>query len=171
MSQRKEKSSQKPERFSHGFPPAYEKDSTILILGSFPSVASRSEGFYYAHKQNRFWAMLALLYHEERPESIAEKQLFLARHHLALYDTIESCEVIGSSDLSISKVVPADLSWCPASIKTILLNGKTAGKLFAKYQNSPAGISVHTLPSTSPANAAFSLKELLHEWGPFLLDN
>lgn len=156
---------------THPFPPFVTEKSTILILGSFPSVVSREEGFYYAHPQNRFYPLLAEVYHDKNPETIEEKKALLLRHSLALYDVISSCEITGSSDSSINAVVPSDLSWLPRGVKRILLNGKTAGKLFLKYQTPPPGMEVLILPSTSPANAQFSLARLIQEWGPFLLDN
>lgn len=155
----------------HSFPAFYPEDSTLLILGSFPSVASREQSFYYAHPQNRFWKLLGLVYQEDVGGSVAEKKAFLSRHHLALFDVIESCDIHGSSDASIRKAVPTDLSQIPAKVKRIILNGHLAASLFERYQSPKPGIEVVILPSTSPANAAYSLSDLRQEWASFLLDN
>jgi TDG/mug DNA glycosylase family protein len=157
-------------RASHGFPPLYDAGSAILILGSFPSVRSREERFFYAHPQNRFWRVVAEAYEEKTPGSIEEKKALILKHRLALYDVIESCSVSGSSDASILDVTPADLREIKAPIRKILLNGKKAAALFERYAEAPAGVQVVALPSTSPANAAYSLADLLQEWRPALLD-
>lgn len=156
----------------HPFRPLYNKDSRILILGSLPSVKSREEGFYYGHPRNRFWAMLAGIWDEPAPVDIEEKKQFILRHHLALYDAIESCDIIGSSDSSIRNVKPADLQEIieNAGIKKILANGKTAGKYFCKYQEEAYQDMFKVMPSTSPANAAVSLEQLIKCWSVELLD-
>lgn len=156
---------------SHLFPPVYDERCTVLILGSFPSVDSRKAGFFYAHPQNRFWRLLAAIYQENTPESIPEKKAFLLWHHLALYDVIESCSILGSSDASIQDVVPADLRLIHAPIAKILLNGKKAAALYERYGKTPKGVEVYVLPSTSPANARYSLGDLEEEWAKVLLDN
>lgn len=145
----------------HTIKPYYNKDSKVLILGSFPSRKSREEGFYYAHPQNRFWKILSHIYNEE----ITDKNAFLKKHHLALFDVCASCEIIGSSDASIKEVVPNDISkiLTESKITHIILNGKTATNLYNKFmKNIP--IKVISLPSTSPANAAFSLEALISEY-------
>lgn len=156
----------------HPFRPLYNKDSRILILGSLPSVKSREEGFYYGHPRNRFWVMLAGIWDEPAPVDIEEKKHFILRHHLALYDAIESCDIIGSSDSSIRNVKPADLQEIieNAGIKKILANGKTAGKYFCKYQEEAYQDMFKVMPSTSPANAALSLEQLIKCWSVELLD-
>lgn len=145
----------------HTIPAFYHKDSQVLILGSFPSVKSREEGFYYAHPQNRFWKILSHLYQEE----IVDKKEFLTKHHIALFDVCASCEIKGSSDASIKKVVPNDLSKImkESQIKAIILNGKTATNLYRKLIK---GLEIETisLPSTSPANATYSLDKLVEEY-------
>lgn len=145
----------------HTIAPFYNEDSEILILGSFPSVASREEGFYYAHKRNRFWKVLSSIFDEE----ILDKKDFLTRHHLALFDVCASCEIKGSSDASIKEVVPNDLSEIlkVSQIKVIFLNGETASKLYKKYMKD-ISIPTITLPSTSPANATFSLEMLIEKY-------
>ena len=145
----------------HTIAPFYNEDSEILILGSFPSVASREEGFYYAHKRNRFWKVLSSIFDEE----ILDKKDFLTRHHLALFDVCASCEIKGSSDASIKEVVPNDLSEIlkVSQIKVIFLNGETASKLYKKYMKD-ISIPTITLPSTSPANATFNLEMLIEKY-------
>ena len=145
----------------HTIAPFYNEDSEILILGSFPSVASREEGFYYAHKRNRFWKVLSSIFDEE----ILDKKDFLTRHHLALFDVCASCEIKGSSDASIKEVVPNDLSEIlkVSPIKVIFLNGETASKLYKKYMKDISILTI-TLPSTSPANATFSLEMLIEKY-------
>lgn len=160
------------QHITHTFPPFYSGSSKILILGSFPSVKSREQGFYYGHPQNRFWKTLASAYSENVPQDIAEKKVLLERHNIALYDVIYSCDIIGSSDSSIKNVVPADIEniVSGSSVKKILLNGKTAEKYFRKYQNEQLFDKIRVMPSTSPANAAFSLEKLVQIWGAELLD-
>jgi double-stranded uracil-DNA glycosylase len=155
----------------HPFPPVFDGESRQLILGSFPSVLSRKQAFYYGHPQNRFWPLIAAIYGEDIPQSIREKKALILRHHLALYDVISSCLITGSSDASIRQVVPSDLSLIKAPIKEVILNGQTAGKLYQRYQEAKTSLPFVILPSTSPANAAKSLKDLEEEWGKILLDN
>lgn len=152
---------------THPFSPLFDAGSEILILGSFPSVASRENRFFYGHPQNRFWKMLSLIYGEPLPYSTEEKRGLILRHHLALYDVVFSCEITGSADSSIRNVVPSDLSsvLCRSAIRKIIVNGKTAEKYYRKYQEPTLGFSAICLPSTSPANAAFSLDTLVKLWG------
>ena len=148
------------------FEPVYNKDSRILILGSFPSVKSREMGFYYGHPQNRFWKVLSGILEEETPQSVEEKKSMLLRKRVAIYDVIESCDIIGSSDSSIRNVVPADIMGIVenSDIKVVFANGKTSAKLYRKYQDEEIGLPITELPSTSPANAAFSLERLMEIW-------
>lgn len=145
----------------HTIKPFYNKDSKILILGSFPSIKSREAGFYYAHPQNRFWKVLSNIFNE----TIENKQEFLKKNHIALFDVCASCEIKGSSDASIKEVVPNDISEILKSseIKIIFLNGKTAANLYKKYMQDIKIPSV-VLPSTSPANATFNLEKLTREY-------
>lgn len=150
----------------HTIDPIFDENSRILILGSFPSVRLREVGFYYGHPRNRFWLLISVICGCEVPTSVEDKKSLLLAHGIALWDVIASCEVTGSADTSIKNVVPNDvyamiLSRC--SISCIFLNGGTAGRLFEKYFPE---ISVpHTiLPSTSPANAAFSFERLIQAW-------
>ena len=150
----------------HPIEPVYDKDSKILILGSFPSVKSREEGFFYGHKQNRFWKVISAVYNEEEPKTIEEKKALLLRNHIALWDVIKSCDIVGSSDSSISNVVANDLSVIldVADIKAIYVNGKTALKYYEKYTEPVIKRPAICLPSTSPANAAWNMDRLLEAW-------
>ena len=119
----------------HPIEPIYDKSSKILILGSFPSVKSREEGFFYGHKQNRFWKVISGVFEEEEPGTIEEKKALLIRNKIALWDVIQSCDIVGSSDSSITNVVPNDLSLILniADIKAIYVNGKTALPMRFKF--------------------------------------
>ena len=150
----------------HPFPPLYDKNSRILILGSFPSVKSREMLFFYGHPQNRFWKVIAGIFDEKIPESIEDKKELILKHHLALWDVIAECEIVGSSDASIKNVRANDLSEIleNAPIEKIIVNGKTAEKLYIKYIEPVTGMKAVVLPSTSPANAAWSLDRLITAW-------
>lgn len=139
-----------------GFEPFFGPDSEILILGSFPSVISRRENFYYANPRNRFWSTLALLFGEETPKDVDEKKSLLKRRHIALWDIVAECDIRGSLDGNIKNYVVADLGkiLSVANINRIFLNGQTAYKIFKKHY--PELIPIATaLPSTSPANVSF----------------
>lgn len=148
------------------FDPVWTKESEVLILGSFPSVKSRETGFFYGHPRNRFWKMLAAVYGEPVPETVAEKKEIVLRHRLALSDVVASCDIVGSGDASIKNVVPMGLStlWENAPIRLVLCNGATSYRLFGKYFDRAA----IKLPSTSPANALCRLDDLVAAWAPYL---
>lgn len=156
----------KYEHIVHPFLPLYNEESEILILGSLPSVKSREQMFFYGHPQNRFWKLISALLNEEVPQTIDEKKSLLLKNHIALWDTIYSCDIIGSSDSSIKNVVPTHLEQIvkDSNIKNIYCNGKTSGKYYEKYQEKKLGIKAVVLPSTSPANAAYSLDKLINVW-------
>ena len=151
----------------HEFDPIFDENSEILILGTLPSVKSREQNFYYGHPQNRFWKMLAMIFSEETPLLIEEKQRFLEKHKIAVYDSISECTICGSSDSSISNVIPSDIEKIVSACKItkILANGKTAAKYFLKYQDEKLCSMLKTLPSTSPANAVYSVQKLVEIWG------
>ena len=153
-------------RQNHEFPPVYDENSEILILGSFPSVKSREMQFFYGHPQNRFWKVLAQVLNETVPQTIPEKKEMLLRHHIALWDVIASCDIAGSSDSSIKNAVPNDFSFIlkTAPIRQIYTNGGTAYKLYHKYCEKVTGFEAVKLPSTSPANASYSLERLISQW-------
>lgn len=150
----------------HPFPPLYDGNSKILILGSFPSVKSREQLFFYGHPQNRFWKVTSVVFGVKTPETVREKTDFLLSHNIALWDVIASCNIRGSSDSSISDAAPNDLSAVlkGSQIKRIFTNGKTADKFYRKYTYPTTGIQASCLPSTSPANAAWSIERLIKEW-------
>lgn len=150
----------------HSISPLYDKNSKILILGSFPSQKSREQMFFYGHPQNRFWKVLAAIFESEAPKTVEEKRKFILTNRLALWDVIASCDIIGSSDSSIKNVVPNDLSeiLSVANIKQIFVNGKTAEKYYNKYIAKQIEQEAICLPSTSPANAAWSFERLVNAW-------
>ena len=150
----------------HPISPVYDEDSRILILGSFPSMKSREERFFYVHPQNRFWKVLASIFGEEVPRTNEEKKAFLLRNHIAVWDVIHSCDIEGSSDASIKNVTVNDLNMIlkAADIRAIYVNGKAAWKYYKKYSEPLVGRPAVCLPSTSPANAAWSLERLLESW-------
>ena len=155
-----------PKHVLHPFPPLYDENSRVLILGSFPSVKSREQKFFYGHPQNRFWRVLAAVFASETPQTVAEKRRFLLSHGIALWDVIASCEITGSSDSSIKNVVANDLRQIleAADIRKIFVNGKTAEKYYKKYTEPVIGREAICLPSTSPANAAWSFERLTEVW-------
>ena len=154
------------ERIEHPIAPVYNKDSKILILGSFPSVKSREQGFFYGHPQNRFWKVVATVYDCAVPSTVEEKRAFLLEQGIAVWDVIQSCEIVGSSDSSIKDVVVNDLRVIldVADIRQIFVNGKKAEELYKKYIAPQIGRDAICLPSTSPANAARSVDRLVAEW-------
>lgn len=175
------------QHISHGFEPVFDEHSRILVLGSFPSVLSRENAFYYGNPQNRFWRVMAACLGEPVPqnegglsdngqpltpeESIAAKKRMLLRHGIALWDVIASCDIKGSSDASIKNVVPAQVEHVleTAHIGAVICNGGTAGRLYKRYLQWQVGLAAHVLPSTSPANAAWQLERLTVRWQEELL--
>ena len=157
------------QRTVHPFGPVSDANSRVLILGSFPSVRSRAEGFYYGHPQNRFWPLLAALFEEPLPETVQQKKLLILSHHLALWDVIGSCEILGSSDASIRRAAVNDLRplMDKSPIRKIVCNGRTAWDLYTKHAGPLIGREAVCLPSTSAANAAWSMERLVQAWkGP-----
>ena len=175
------------QHISHGFEPVFDERSRILVLGSFPSVLSRENAFYYGNPQNRFWRVMAACLGEPVPqnegglsdngrpltleESIATKKRMLLEHGIALWDVIASCDIKGSSDASIKNVVPAQVERVleTAHIGAVICNGGTAGRLYKRYLQWQMGLAAHVLPSTSPANAAWQLERLTARWQEELL--
>ena len=155
---------------AHPFDPVVSPESRVLILGSFPSVKSREQGFYYGHPQNRFWRVLSELFHEPLPPTIEAKRDLVLRHSLALWDVIASCDITGSSDASVKNAVPVDIARVmeAADIQTVICNGALSGKLYARFLQPLTGIEALVLPSTSPANAAWTLSRLVDAWGAIL---
>lgn len=154
------------EHHNHEFGPVYDEKSQILILGSFPSVKSREQGFYYGHPGNRFWKVLACVLGCEVPQTIEQKKEMLHGNHIALWDVIASCDIVGSSDSSICNVVVNDLKEIleTGAIRAVYANGNKARSLYDKYMKEQAGMEITGLPSTSPANASYSLEMLCDVW-------
>ena len=172
------------QHISHGFDPVFDERSRILVLGSFPSVLSRANAFYYGNPQNRFWRVIAHSLGKPVPpnegeplppngstasleESIATKKALLLEGGIALWDAIEECDIKGSSDASIKNVVPAHIERITetARIEAVICNGATAGRLYKRYLQWKVGLAAHVLPSTSPANAAWKTERLIERWG------
>ena len=170
------------QHIEHGFEPVFDEHSRVLVLGSFPSVLSRANAFYYGNPQNRFWRVMATCLGMPVPPnegdplvsgepatldaSIAAKRAMLLNGGVALWDVVESCDIKGSSDSSIRNVEPTDIRHMLAESKItgIYANGNKAGELYRKYQLPLTGKEATVLPSTSPANAAWSLQKLCESW-------
>ena len=154
------------QRIDHPIPPTWDSNSVILILGSFPSVKSREMAYFYGHPRNRFWQVLGILVGDPVPATVSERRAFLLRHKIAVWDVIASCTITGSSDSSIQDVTPNDLTpiLTGSSIRQIFVNGKKASQLYERYLLPKTGKAAVTLPSTSPANAAWSLPKLTEAW-------
>ena len=158
------------DRIDHPFGPLFSESSRVLILGSFPSVKSREQQFFYGHPQNRFWKVIAALFHQEVPETIGQKKELILSNNLALWDSIASCVVTGSSDASIRDVRANDLSVIldHSPIRKIFCNGKTSWQMYEKWILPSTGREAVCLPSTSPANAQWSLDRLIDAWSVIL---
>ena len=150
----------------HPIAPVYDENSRVLVLGSFPSVKSREEMFFYGHPQNRFWRVTAAVFGAETPQTVADKREFLLSHGIALWDVLASCDIEGSADSTIKNAVPNDLSpiFAAAKIEKIFVNGKASEKYYNKYLKKTLGREAVCLPSTSPANAAWSAERLAEAW-------
>ena len=160
------------QRILHPFGPLFGPDSRVLILGSFPSVKSREQQFFYGHPQNRFWKVIAALFGRDVPQTIPEKKKLILSNGLALWDSIASCVITGSSDASIREVRPNDLRIIldHAPIERIYCNGRKSHEMYEKYILPDLGREAACLPSTSPANAAWSLEKLIGAWSVILPD-
>ena len=159
---------------THGFGPVWNDRSRVLILGSMPSPSSREAGFYYMFPRNRFWPVLAALFDQPVPEpDPADRAEFALKHRIALWDVIQECDIHGASDASITNVVPTDIASLldRAPIGTIFTTGRKAGQLYRRYclpnlQEKGHRLTMINLPSTSPANAAMSLADLVKAYQP-----
>ena len=154
------------EHVTHEFPPVYDENCKVLIIGSIPSPKSREQGFYYGHPQNRFWTVLGAVFGEAAPGSVPEKKTFVLAHHIALWDALEECDISGASDSSIKNPVPTDIPWLleRTKIRAVFATGATAYKYYQKYNFPQTGIEAVRLPSTSPANCAVSLSKLIEAY-------
>ncbi len=150
----------------HPFGPLYNEESRVLILGSFPSVKSRQQNFFYGHPQNRFWRVVSAIFDEPTPATIDEKRRLILSHGLALWDSIASCDIAGSADSAIRNARPNDISLIldNSKVQKIFCNGKKSYELYVKYIEPATGREAVCLPSTSPANAQWSLDRLIEEW-------
>ncbi len=159
------------ESIEHPFPPVYDSSSRILILGSFPSVRSRKEGFYYMHPRNRFWPLMEKLFDRTLPD-IQSRITFLHDEHIALWDSVNRCRIEGSADSTIEDAEPNDIAHLIAAsaVKAVFTNGTAAHDLYMKYIYPETGIAASKLPSTSPANASWSLERLVKAWSVILDD-
>ena len=150
----------------HPLPPLFDANSRVLILGTMPSPKSRQNGFYYAHPQNRFWRVLAGVFSCKVPQTVEQKKKLVLENGLALWDVIAECEITGSADTSIKSVKPNDIAGIieKTAVSRIFVNGKTAEKYYIRYIEKTVGQKAICLPSTSPANAAWSLDRLINAW-------
>lgn len=159
-----------------GLPPLHGDRAAVLILGSFPSPKSREQGFFYGHPQNRFWPLMASLTGEPVPDwaDIEAKKRIILDHGLAVWDTIGACDIRGASDASIRNVEPNDVAALirRLGVQAVFCNGAASGRVYARYAQPMTGLPATVLPSTSPANAAWSMEKLQAAWGaafaPFL---
>ena len=153
-------------KVTHKLEPIYDENSKVLILGTIPSIKSREIGFYYSHPQNRFWKVLAIIFNEKIPNTIEEKKDFLLRNNIALWDTIKSCNITSSSDSSITNITVNDISKLikKTKINKIYTTGKKAYEVYMKETQKKTNIEATYLPSTSPANATFTLEKLIKEY-------
>ena len=159
------------EHVEHPFEPVFSPESKVLILGSLPSVRSRAEGFYYGHPRNRFWPVLAGILGEPVPADNEGRRAMILRHGLALWDVIAACDIVGSSDASVRNAVPVDIRRImgAAPVERIICNGALAGKLYRQHLQPITGVEAIVLPSTSPANAAWSQERLAEAWAKHIL--
>lgn len=154
----------------HTIPPVYDQNSRVLILGTMPSPSSRKAGFCYSHPQNRFWKVLPLILEQKPPVRNEEKRAFLLRNRIAIWDVLHSCEIDGADDASIRNPVPNDLSaiFEAAEIRAVFTTGAKASALYLRHFEPNGAPPCHPLPSTSPANARFSLERLAQEYRAIL---
>lgn len=164
---------------SHPIPPVWNAESKILILGTMPSPKSREAGFFYMHPQNRFWRVMEEVFGEpfkhpnnssDSSAAITERRDFLLRHHLAMWDVLASCEITGAADSSIKNAIPNDFTeiFENSQIHHIICTGKTAYNLWKKncaaIYEARFNLTIHCLPSTSPANAQWTLEMLISKY-------
>ena len=155
-----------PTYITHPFGPLFSEDSRVLILGSFPSVKSREQNFFYGHPQNRFWKVISALCDEPLPATVEEKRQLILDNNLALWDSIAGCEITGSSDSSIRNAKANDISVIldNAHIERIYTNGRKSHELYVRYIEKAVSREAVCLPSTSPANAQWTLDRLIDAW-------
>lgn len=157
-----------PETVQHTLEPIFDERSRVLILGTMPSPASRAQGFYYGHPRNRFWRVMERLFARE-DRSLADneaRQAFLIKEHIALWDVLASCRIEGASDASIRAARPNDLGRVldRARITSVFTTGTKATQLYRRLCEADTQLPATALPSTSPANAAWSLDDLVEAY-------
>ena len=164
--QSKDRKGIKMSYLQHPFGPLFSENSRVLILGSFPSVRSREQNFFYGHPQNRFWRVVAAVFDQPVPQSIEEKKKLILSSGLALWDSIAGCEITGSSDASIRNARANDIGIIldNCSIERIYCNGRKSHELYRRYIEPASGREAVCLPSTSPANAQWTLEKLIEAW-------
>jgi len=157
-------------RVTHEFPALYNRESQVLMLGSIPSPKSREMAFYYGHPQNRFWKVMAAVLGEDIPETIPQKKAMLKKHHIALWDVLDSCTIVGASDTSIEDPVVNNIGELvkKSNVSRIFCTGATAYNLYKKFCANDVGMEATKLPSTSPANCAVSLEKLVEAYKAIL---
>jgi len=163
----------------HEIAPVWNEESCVLILGTMPSPASRSAGFFYMHPQNRFWKVVPEVFGEtlkfpnnfsDHEAAILERKEFLLRHNIALWDVLASCDIQGAADSSIKNAKPNDFTsiFEKSKIRNVFCTGKTSFNLWKKFCASEYeeqfSLTCECLPSTSPANAAWNKERLLKEY-------
>lgn len=151
----------------HTIPPVFNENSKVLVLGSFPSPKSREMGFFYGHRQNRFWEVISKVFEEPFPETVEARRDFLLRRGIAMWDVCASCDIVGASDSSIKNAVPNDFSEIleKGNIRAVFCTGKTSHKLYTKLCEAKTGVSAEYLPSTSAANrAGFDVPSLVEHY-------
>lgn len=154
----------------HTAEPVFNSESKVLILGTFPSPASRAASFFYGHPRNRFWPVLARLFGTDVPETVEDKKKLLLDRRIALWDVVASCSIRSADDASIRNCKPNDLSiiFSAADIKAVFTTGNKAYQLYNRFCLKDTGIQAIPLPSTSPANAKLSLEDLVEAYGVIL---
>ncbi|MFG6393080.1 MAG: DNA-deoxyinosine glycosylase [Lachnospiraceae bacterium] len=150
----------------HTFNPVWNENSKVLVLGTFPSIKSREYGFYYGHPQNRFWKVAAAITGQNLPVTIKDKKELLLGSGIAVWDVIAKCSIKGSSDSSIKDVTVNNIKslLSGSNIHRIYANGAKAYELYMKYSYKETGKEIMRLPSTSPANAVYTLEKLIKAW-------
>ncbi|QIY89437.1 DNA-deoxyinosine glycosylase [Chryseobacterium gallinarum] len=152
------------------FPPIIDSQSQILILGSIPGGKSLEKQQYYAHPQNKFWRIILTLVNEEFTEDYAQRIATIKKHHIALWDVIDSCERKGSLDSEIKNEEAnqiAGLLETHPNIKAIFCNGGKSYKNLVKLLGKDSDLPVFLLPSTSPAYT-IPFEKKLEEWKKIL---
>lgn len=151
---------------THEFEALYDKDCKVLILGSIPSPKSREQAFYYGHPQNRFWKVMATVLGEKEPQTIEDKTKMMLENHIALWDSLEECDIKGAGDSSIKNPVPTDIPKLikKTKIKAIFCTGTASYNYYQKLNMPHTGIEAVKLPSTSPANCSVSFEKLVESY-------